>query len=423
MAGETAGASGEGREEGMRLGQVWRIGGGALALGFLTLFVGGGGRHAIGLVLKPMAEALAWDRTLLGAVIAVFMGMTAVTMTVVGRLADRYPVGWILAGGFLVSAFGVGLMGFVETAWQAFLLYGVVFAVGNGAVSITPVGVMLTRRFGGQAGVANSIAISGMGLGQLVILAGLSAVLVDVGWRAVFFWLGAINLVAAPALLLAVREERRSRAAVADRPTDGLDAREAARRRAFWALMAAYAICGFQDFFVSAHVVAFALDRGVGQLFAGNLLAFMGLAGLAGVIVAGALADRLGPGWPTAACFVLRVLIFGLIAAAKDPLTIAVFALGYGFTYWATAPLTVLFVRDHFGPRNLGMISGMVTMTHHIAGGLGALAGAVLFDREGDYQSAFLLMTALSLVGVACTLAIGRRSRSSPPLAEPPKAG
>ncbi|MEQ9125298.1 MAG: hypothetical protein RIM80_22340, partial [Alphaproteobacteria bacterium] len=101
-------------------------------------------------------------------------------------------------------------------------------------------------------------------------------------------------------------------------------------------------------------------------------------------------------------------LIFGLIASAKDPLTIAVFALGYGFTYWATAPLTVLFVRDHFGARNLGMISGMVTMTHHVAGGLGALAGAVLFDREGDYQSAFLLMTALSLVGVACTLAIGR---------------
>lgn len=86
----------------MRLGQAWRIGGVALALGFLTLFVGGGGRHAIGLVLKPMAESLAWDRTLLGAVIAVFMGATAVTMTVVGRLADRYPVGWILAGGFLV---------------------------------------------------------------------------------------------------------------------------------------------------------------------------------------------------------------------------------------------------------------------------------------------------------------------------------
>ena len=46
-------------------------------------------------------------------------------------------------------------------------------------------------------------------------------------------------------------------------------------------LLLVYAPCGIQDFFVSVHVVAFALDEGVGALFARNLLAFMGLAGLA----------------------------------------------------------------------------------------------------------------------------------------------
>ncbi len=397
----------------MKLGAMWRIGGLALALGFLTLFVGGGGRHAIGLVLKPMAESLAWDRTLLGAVIAVFMVVTAFTMVVVGRLADRYRPAWILAGGFAVSALGIGAMGVAETAWQAFLLYGVVFAIGNGAVSITPVGVLLTRRFGANAGLANSIAISGMGLGQLVILSGLSVVLVDTGWRAVFFWLGAINLLAAPCLLLAARRDGKQASAPA--PAEGLGARAAARTRPFWMLMAAYGICGFQDFFVSSHVVAFALDRGVGALFAGNLLACMGLAGLVGVLSAGALSDRDGPVWPTVASFAVRLGIFGIIAAAKEPAAIAVFALAYGLTYWVTAPLTVIFVRDLFGPRHLGLISGLVTMTHHIAGGLGALTGAVLFDVEGDYQSAFLLMAALSVAGAGFTFAIGRRREASAP--------
>ncbi len=56
---------------------------------------------------------------------------------------------------------------------------------------------------------------------------------------------------------------------------------EAARTRGFWLLLLVYAPCGIQDFFVSVHVVAFALDEGVGALFARNLLAFMGLAGLA----------------------------------------------------------------------------------------------------------------------------------------------
>ena len=74
----------------------------------------------------------------------------------------------------------------------------------------------------------------------------------------------------------------------------------AARTRRFWLLIAIYAICGFDDFFVSTHVVAFAQDRGVDALLAGNLLALMGLTGLIGVVAAGAFSDRVGPIWPTA---------------------------------------------------------------------------------------------------------------------------
>jgi MFS family permease len=387
----TLAGPGSGEDFCMTFREMWRIGGLALAVGFMVLFIGGGGRHGIGLVLKPMAESLAWDRTLLGAVIAVFMVTTALTMVAVGRLSDRYSPAWILSGGFLISAVGIGMMSFTTAAWQAFLLYGVVFAVGNGAVSITPVGVMLTRRFGARAGVANSIAISGMGLGQLVILSGLSVVLVQAGWREVFLWLGGINLVAAPLLLLAL-------------------SREAAGTGRFWALMAFYAICGFQDFFVSVHVVAFALDQGLPALLAGNLLAFMGLAGLVGVLACGPWSDRSGPAWPAFGCFVLRIGIFGLILVSQSPLAIAIFALGYGLTYWATAPLTVIFVRDLFGSRNLGTISGMVTMTHHIAGGLGALIGAAMFDLEGNYRAAFILMLALSVLATGITYLFARRA-------------
>lgn len=387
---------------------MWRAGALALALAFLTLFVGGGGRNGIGLVLKPMAESLSWDRTTLGAVIGVFMATTAVTMAVVGRLVDRFSPGWVLSGGFVISALGVGCMSFVEAPWQAFLLYGVVFAIGNGAVSITPVGVMLTRRFGGDAGIANAIAIAGMGLGQLLILSGLSVVLVEAGWRDVFLWLGAINLCAAPFLLLAIREDRPREAGKAA-VTDGMSLAEAARSRGFWVLMAVYAICGFQDFFVSSHVVAFALDQGAGTLFAGNLLAFMGLAGLVGVLAAGRWSDMSGPVWPTLACFLLRIAIFALILITDSIWAVALFAIAFGVTFWATAPLTVIFVRDRFGGKHLGLLSGLVTMTHHLAGGLGALVGAIFFDAEGSYASAFWLMLALSLAAASLTLALRLR--------------
>ena len=183
---------------------------------------------------------------------------------------------------------------------------------------------------------------------------------------------------------------------------------EAARTRRFWLLLAIYAICGLDDFFVTTHVAAFAQDRGLGILAAGNLLAFMGLTGLAGVIGAGFASDRFGPVWPTAVAFAARVVVFGWIAIDQSPISIALFALVFGATFLVTAPLTVVFVRESFGTKNLGALTGLITMVHQIFGGIGAYAGAAIFDASGSYDAAFVLMLASAVAALALTLALRR---------------
>ena len=160
------------------------------------------------------------------------------------------------------------------------------------------------------------------------------------------------------------------------------------------------AICGFDDFFVSTHIVAFAQDRGLDTLLSGNLLALMGLTALLGVLAAGAWADRVGPAWPTALCFALRITLFGAILLDQSALSVGAFALLFGATYLVTAPLTILFVRDAFGLRNLGALSGLITMVHHMCGGIGAWAGAALFDSAGSYDGAFVLMAIVSALAL-----------------------
>jgi predicted MFS family arabinose efflux permease len=188
----------------------------------------------------------------------------------------------------------------------------------------------------------------------------------------------------------------------------GLSLREAARKRQFWLLLAVYAICGLDDFFVTTHVAAFAQDRGLSALFAGNLLALMGLTGLAGVIVSGLVSDRLGPVWPTAAAFAARIAVFAWIAIDQSTLSIAVFALVFGATFLVTAPLTVVFVRESFGTRHLGALAGLVTMVHQICGGIGAYAGAAIFDATGGYQAAFIAMMISAVIALALTLMLRR---------------
>jgi predicted MFS family arabinose efflux permease len=376
------------------------------AAGFLVLFLGGGARFAIGLTLKPMVGELGWARGEIGAAVFAYLVVSAFATYLAGLLADRTGPNLLLNTGVVISGIGIGLMSLIAEPWQAVLLYGVVFAVGNGMASLAPVGVMVTRTFPGRTGFANSAVISGMCLGQLVMIAVLTMVQAEIGWRWVFVWLGIAHVVLLPFLILALPRRVEHKTAAARH--GGKSVREAARTPRFWLLLAIYAICGFDDFFVSTHVVAFAQDRGVDSLLAGNLLAFMGLTGLIGLVATALASDRFGPAWTSAVAFAARVGIFGLIAVDQSPLSIAVFALVFGATFLVTAPMTVLFVRDQFGTKHLGALTGLITMVHQIFGGIGAWGGALMFDATGTYDGAFVLMLAVSALALALTLLLRR---------------
>lgn len=416
----------------------------ALAVAVCVLFVGGGSRFAIGLALKPIVDDMASGRGLVGLSVAVFQLVSAVCLVVAGRLADRARASLVLALGLAVSAAGCALMGVAREPWHIVVLYGIVFAVGNGLASLTPVGVMVSRSFPGRLGLANAVALTGSGLGQLVMMSTLAGVLDGIGWRTAFLLVGAAHLAVLPLVLLAARTEvgpataargaampaaqapRTAQApgvaqASAARPptaaaavttgpaaATGLSIREALGTSRLWLLLAVYALCGFEDFFVATHVVAFAQDRGADAVLAGRLLAAMGLMSLLGVLAAGLAADRIGPVWPTLLAFLVRVAIFAAVLLDQSTPTVAVFALLFGATFLVTAPLTVVFARWAFGTRHLGAITGLITMVHHAAGGLGALVGGLLFDAQGSYRATLWLMLATSLAGALLSLGLGR---------------
>jgi predicted MFS family arabinose efflux permease len=129
-----------------------------------------------------------------------------------------------------------------------------------------------------------------------------------------------------------------------------------------------------------------------------------------GVVAAGVWSDRSGPVWATAAAFAARIAAFALIAFDQSPLSVALFALLFGATFLVTAPMTLLFVRESFGTRHLGALTGLITMVHHICGGLGAYLGASVFDRTGRYDLVFALMLASAAVALCLTLLL-RRTR------------
>ena len=384
-----------------------------LAACFLVLLFNAGARFAIGLLLQPMALDLDWSRSALSLNVTLFMVLSACALPFIGRLVDRIGAGAVLGAAVFVSALGLAGMSAVERPWQALLVYGVVFALGSAGASITPVGVLLSRWYPHRMGMANSIAISGMGAGQLLVISALASQLAAIGWRGSFLALGAATLICVLPLLLLARQAAGDAPVSASAPAPAGEGRAATLRdalasRRLWLLLVIYAICGFQDFLVATHVVAFAVDEGVDAFFAGNILAFMGLAGLGGVLLTGVLNDRVGPVPPTAVCFLLRALLCAVLMVSREPAVIASAALVFGATFWVTAPLAVVFGRQIAAMSLLGTVTGLITMVHHSAGGLGALVGASIFDAYGSYDAAFVLMLALSALALGLTLVLAR---------------
>jgi len=384
----------------------------ALLAGFLVLFIGGGSRFAIGLTLKPMVDEFGWMRTDIGSAVASFQIVSALCMFAAGRLADRMSLRLVLGGGIAIAGIGIGLMPYVSAPWHAIVLYGIVFAIGNGIASIIPVGVMITRAFPNRTGFANATVSAGASVGQLVIIAGMAAVLASVGWQSVFVFLGLAHFALLPIVIAGVPRNGPDDTWHV-RSIDGIGLRAAAATQQFWLLLGIYGICGFNDFFVTTHVVAFAQDRGVDAFLAGNLLALMGLTGLVGVIAAGAWSDRNGPIRATAWTFIARIAAFALVAIDQSTVSVAIFALVFGATFLITAPLTVLFVRESFGVRHLGTLSGLITMVHHFCGGIGAYLGAALFDATAQYNAAFVIMLVSAVIALGLTTLLARNPTRS----------
>ena len=384
-----------------------------LATGFILLLYNGGSRFTMGLMLRPMADDLSWSRATLSLTVTLFMVVSAVVLPVIGRLVDRYRIRTVLLASVLLSSASVALMSAIQTPVQAVVLYGVLFALATAGTSIAPIGVMISRWFPKHLGLANSIAISGMGAGQLVIILLLTAQLESIGWRGAFLVLAGLGLLlVVPLALLSIPEPALPGAGMPNEPLGSakseLKASDLLRDSKLWYLLVIYALCGFQDFFVATHVVAFARDQGMGAVASGNVFALMGLVGLAGVLMTGFVSDRFGPMLPTLICFAIRIALFGLMTVTTSVVAIIGFALVYGFTFWITAPLTIVFVRKYFGTAHLGMLTGIVAMVHHGAGGLGAYAGGIVYDVFGSYQVIFQMMLMVSFAALLTTWQLSR---------------
>jgi MFS family permease len=318
----------------------------------------------------------------------------------------------ILAGMTLMAA-GTALVSQAEHAWQVILLYGVVAAFGYTGCGILPVSVHVSRWFPGERGFVTAVAACGFSLGHLVVTQVAARLATAVGWRSTYRWLAATLLVALVAFARWLRDAPAARAPAAEPrlapagARGSIDRRAALGTRGFWAMTAGLMGCGFTDFLLTTHLAPHAVDLGLGAHVAANAISLWAGANVVGILVAGSLATRIGTRTALVLVYALRAAALAYLPLVREPWQLYLFAVGFGATFFTTAPLASTLVGQLFGPLHHGAILGTANLFHHSAGALGSYAGGLVFDLVGSYRPVFLA-SAILVAGSAAVTALAR---------------
>ena len=408
-----------------------------LAASFAILFVNAGARLMIGVFEKPIIAEFGWSRGQFSAVVFVNTAMLAGSIVVTGHLYDRFGPKWVILASSLLFSGGLLLTAVMDGLWQFFLFYGVIAGAGLGGIAAPIFGAIVSHWFLRARGTAISLAMSGTSLGQFALVPLFTMHYLDEGWRSTMAWMGLLTMTVNVALVFLVLrgdpedlgKEPYGRAGGVGLPEEvdevtggegvivvhphvplreprSLGLREAMRTRSFWLFTVAMFVCGAGDFLLTTHLVAMATDYGVPTSTAVAMLAGFGLLSLGGILLAGPASDLIGDKIPIAVAFALRVAVFVLIVRYQTTWAFWVLALGFGFTFLVTAPLTTTLMGRLYGFASIGLLSGFVTTVHHFGGGVWALLGGVVYDATGAYTSAMTLSALASAVALVCTLLI-----------------
>ena len=85
----------------------------------------------------------------------------------------------------------------------------------------------------------------------------------------------------------------------------------------------------------------------------------------------------------------------------QTPTSVIVFAIVMGLLWLSTVAPTNALVAIMFGTRHLGLLGGIVFLSHQIGSFLGVWLGGVLYDVNGSYDVVWWLGVALGLFAAA----------------------
>jgi MFS family permease len=381
-----------------------------LALCFANMIVMRGVNGAFGVYYLALLEEFSWSRSDGATIASANFFVYALASPLVGLAFDRFgprllmPLGAVLVGtGLVASSFATSLGGL-------YISYGVITALGQGALSFVGHNALISFWFVRRRATAIGIASMGQGVGALVMVPATQLLIDHIGWRWTYIVTGSLLLlILAPANALFQRRtpqdvgqfpdgEKTPATTKPDRHSvihpgeRDWTLAEAARSFPFWCITIGHLALGTALFLINTHVIAHFVAVGYEKLAASFYFGLIGFIRIGATILWGSVSDRLGRSKAYGVATTVTGLgVIGMIAMTIDAplwlvyLTIALYGIGHS----AGNPTYGAVIGDIFSGRKIGLIFGFLEISFGLGSAFGSWIGGYLFDANGTYAWSF----------------------------------
>ena len=382
-------------------------------IGMLTF----GPRSTFGFFMQPMSRDFSWGRDVFGLALAVQNLLWGMGQPISGAIADRFGTLRVICVGALMYAAGLIVMRYASTPLSLNLGAGVLIGFGLSGCSFNLVlsafGKLLPPEWRGIALGAGTAAGS---FGQFVFAPFGVAMIDNFGWQPALVVFGCLMLLVVP-LSLSLATPIVSAAEIPSTQQQSFKQAltEAFGHRSYVLLVLGFFTCGFQLAFITVHLPAYLVDRGMPAQTGGWVIATIGLFNILGSISVGWLQNKVPKRFILSTIYVVRAMsIVALIVLPISTFSAVAFGVVTGLTWLSTVPPTAGLVGLMFGARWLATLYGFAFFSHQVGGFLGVLLGGIVFEKFGSYTPIWWLSVLFGVMSALINLPIVEAPVSRP---------
>ena len=399
---------------------AWMI----LSILFLGLLASFGVRASFGAYIRPWEQDFSVDRTVVTSISMLSFIVFALAQPLAGKLHDRLggrivpSVGILLVGGCLL------LSSKATHIWQLYIYFGVGFSLGIAGCSNVIATAIITRWFAAKRGFALGLVVSGMAVGQLIMVPATLSLINQFNWRIAMTVISlSILVLVVPAMFFFVRSNPEDEGLQPYGEVAYPDEKDLIKHnkqtpleqktsifpviklKAFWQLTIPYFICGFTDVgLIQTHLIPLAQGKGFPTTIVAISFSMIAIFNILGTISTGYMSDHFHRSRQLGLIYAIRAVTFVFLLTIKIPWLLIPFAIIYGSTEMASIAPTNSLTIHLFDGYSIGTILGFVSVSHQIGGALGSWIPGLLFDLTGSYGFVILLSVALLMGSAALVL-------------------